>query len=78
MRRISRRDFIKGLGGLGIFALGGGAFLSCTRRKQASPEKDRVVGGIELTKGEDYLKLEGGGIRCLGCLNRCVIEEGGK
>jgi predicted RNA-binding Zn-ribbon protein involved in translation (DUF1610 family) len=78
MRRISRRDFIKGLGGLGICALGVGAFLSCSRKQSPSSVTDRVVEGIELTKGEDYLKLEDGGIRCLGCLNRCVIAEEGR
>lgn len=76
MRKISRREFIKGLGGLGIGALGGGALLSCVRREQAPPVAGQMA--IELTEGEDYLRLEGGGVRCLGCLNRCIIEEGGR
>ena len=37
---------------------------------------EQVVEGIELTEGEDYLKLEGEGVRCLGCLNRCILAEG--
>ena len=37
---------------------------------------EQVVEGIELTEGEDYLKLEGGGVRCLGCLNRCILQRG--
>ena len=78
MGRIGRRDFIKGLGGLGICALGGAALLSCAREGPTPPVTAQVVEGIELAEGEDYLKLEGGRVRCLGCLNRCVIEEGGR
>lgn len=73
MRKITRRDFIKGLGGLSICTLGG-ALLSCAR-KEPTPQVTKQL--VELLEGEDYLMIEGVGIRCLGCLNRCVIEEGG-
>jgi pyruvate formate lyase activating enzyme len=72
VRRIKRRDFIKGLGSLGIWALGG-AFLSCVRRNPTPKVAEHMY---ELSEGEDYLKLEGGRIRCLGCLNQCIIVEG--
>ena len=32
---------------------------------------------VELIEGEDYVKLKGKGVQCLGCLNRYVIPEGG-
>ena len=57
MGRIGRRDFIKGLGGLGICALGGGALLSCAREGPTPPVTEQVVEGIQLTEGEDYLIL---------------------
>jgi pyruvate formate lyase activating enzyme len=75
VKRITRRDFIKGLGGLGILALSGGAIISCAKREKTPPVKERFI--IELSEGEGYIKLEGGSVRCLGCLNRCVIQEGG-
>jgi len=59
MRRISRRDFIKKLSGLGICALGGGAFLSFAMREPTSRVKEQVFQEIELTEGEDYRNLEG-------------------
>ena len=39
---------------------------------------ERVTAQIPLVEGEDYRTLEGGGVRCLGCLNHCVILEGGR
>ena len=69
MRRISRRDFIKRSGGLGICALGGGALLSCAREGPILPVTEQVVEGIQLTQGEDYLQLEDGRVQCLACIS---------
>jgi pyruvate formate lyase activating enzyme len=76
--RISRRDLIKGLGGLGICALGSGALPSCAREGAAPPVTGQEGKGIELVEGEDYIRRADGSVQCLGCLNCCAIEKGGQ
>ena len=58
MMRITRRDFIKKLGYLGIFALGGRDLLFGDRREPAPSVAEKVAEEIKLTEGEDFLKLD--------------------
>ncbi len=70
--RITKSDLIKGLGYLGICALGGRALLFGDRREPAPSVAEQAGEEIELTEGEDFLKLKGGRIRnfrCLHCQN---------
>lgn len=78
MGRLSRRDFIKGLGGLGICALGG-TLLSCVRRVQTPPVTEQAA--IELTEGKEamfYRRLRNENIQCEICPRRCIIPDGGR
>ncbi len=56
MRQVSRREFIKGLAGLGLCALGGGALvsgLSCAMREE-TPESSRV--GLPLATSSPHVR----------------------
>jgi len=76
MRRMSRRDFMKGLSGLGICALGGGALLSCARWEQTSPVTEQKE--VSLKEAQFYRRLKGENVQCEVCPRRCVIPDGGR
>ena len=62
--------------GLSLLILGA-LCASCGRGLLQQPEAVSAQ-AVELVEGKDYLRLEGSTLQCLGCLNRCVIEEGRK
>lgn len=67
---------MKGLGGLGICALGGGALISCARWEQTSPV--RAQEEASLKEAMFYHRLKGGNVQCAVCPRRCVVPDGGR
>jgi pyruvate formate lyase activating enzyme len=76
MRRISRRDFIRGLGGLGICALGGGALLYCAREGLTSPITEQKEASLK--EAMFYRRLRNENVQCEICPRRCIIPDGGR
>jgi len=71
--------------GLSMMAILGAVWAMCGCLGEQQPKErpaetpiEIPVEAIELVDGEDYLKLEGTTVQCLGCLNRCVLDDGGR
>jgi pyruvate formate lyase activating enzyme len=73
MREITRREFIKGLGGLGLCALGG-ALLSCAKR-EPTPTKPPPL-PPNAREARYYREIGEGLVQCQLCPNRCTLPEG--
>ena len=67
--------------GLSIMAILGAvwAMCGCLGKQQLEARPIEIPAeAIELVEGEDYIRLEGTTVQCLGCLNRCVLDDGGR
>ncbi|HIC94251.1 MAG TPA: twin-arginine translocation signal domain-containing protein, partial [Anaerolineae bacterium] len=71
MRKISRRDFIKGLCSLGLCALGGGTLLSCARSEEPTPTSAPNL-PPNAREAMYYRRVGEGLVQCQLCPNRCT------
>ena len=75
MRKISRRDFIKGLCSLGLCALGGGTLLSCARSEEPTPTSAPNL-PPNAREAMYYRRVGEGLVQCQLCPNRCTLSDG--